>query len=64
MLKDPITAAELIDEVNPDNPGSKKGMYALDDADLFNILCIPPFIKDDAGEDADVSPEQMFIKML
>jgi uncharacterized protein len=60
VLKGAKTAAQLIKEVNPDDPDSKKGMYALDNADLFNILCIPPFSKDDAGEDVDVSAADVY----
>jgi phage tail sheath protein FI len=30
---------------------NKKGIYALEDADLFNLLCIPPY------KDGDVEPE-------
>jgi uncharacterized protein len=32
----------------------KKGLYALDNADLFNLLCIPPYYFGDGGE---VKPE-------
>jgi uncharacterized protein len=60
VLKTPKTAEQLIQAINPDDPGTKKGIYALDDADLFNILCIPPFSKDDAGEDADVSAAEVY----
>jgi phage tail sheath protein FI len=28
----------------PDGQADKKGMYALEDADLFNLLCIPPYL--------------------
>lgn len=31
------------------SPGAKTGLYALDDADLFNLLCIPAAAKIDAG---------------
>jgi phage tail sheath protein FI len=27
--------------------GNKEGLYALENADLFNILCIPPYLADD-----------------
>ena len=31
--------------------GAKKGLYALENADLFNLLCIPPF-----APDTDITP--------
>jgi hypothetical protein len=35
-----------VDEVSNDNLTSeRRGLYALDKADLFNLLCIPPFIR-------------------
>jgi phage tail sheath protein FI len=60
VLKGTKPSNQLVKEVNPDDPSSKKGIYALDDADLFNILCIPPFSKDDAGEDIDVSAADIY----
>ena len=36
---DPLTAAQITD---PALEATKQGMYALVDADLFNLLCIPP----------------------
>jgi phage tail sheath protein FI len=37
---EPITNAEILG--NPDDPDSRTGLYALEAADLFNLLCIPP----------------------
>lgn len=37
---DPITNTEILG--NPGNPDSRTGLYALEAADLFNLLCIPP----------------------
>jgi len=37
-----LTKAE--DFTPPNGAANKKGLYALDDADLFNLLCIPPYI--------------------
>jgi len=36
----PIGTAEV---TAPDNRAAKTGLYALDNADLFNLLCIPPY---------------------
>ena len=36
---------------NPDLAGTKQGLWALENADLFNILCIPPLTFD-----ADIGP--------
>jgi phage tail sheath protein FI len=38
---DPLTLADSF--LPPNARVSKKGLYALDQADLFNILCIPPY---------------------
>ncbi|MFZ0062343.1 MAG: phage tail sheath C-terminal domain-containing protein [Pyrinomonadaceae bacterium] len=35
------------------NEADKKGLFALENADLFNILCIPPY-KDNANVDTDL----------
>ena len=35
----------------PNGQANKKGIYALEDADLFNLLCIPPY------KDGDVEPD-------
>jgi len=37
------------------NPAAKTGMYALKKADLFNILCIPPFTPGESGNDIPLS---------
>ena len=37
------------------NEASKKGLYALEHADIFNLLCIPPYLKEvDQDVDTDV----------
>ncbi len=36
-----------------DGEGDKKGIYALENTDLFNLLCIPPY-KDDGNIDAGI----------
>ena len=52
---DPLTAAEITD---PALEASKQGMYALLDADLFNLLCIPPHKLSSAPDpsDSDLDP--------
>jgi phage tail sheath protein FI len=45
---DPLTSANF---VGPGKENEKKGLYALRKADLFNILCIPPY----NGDDVDAS---------
>ncbi|MFN8488146.1 MAG: phage tail sheath subtilisin-like domain-containing protein [Caldilineaceae bacterium] len=35
----------------------KKGIYALENADIFNLLCIPPFAGSDVSNMADVSKD-------
>ncbi len=37
------------DLVGPGTADNKQGLYALENADLFNILCIPPFGGDDVS---------------
>ncbi len=46
----PLTGAEV-----DGDSGAKTGMYALKDADLFNILCIPPLTPGESGTDISVS---------
>jgi phage tail sheath protein FI len=44
--------APLVDADLVGDEATKKGLYALEDADLFNILCIPPPTRDgDVGRD-------------
>ena len=39
-----------LDVVGANFAGDRRGLYALEDADLFNLLCIPPFSEtDDVG---------------
>lgn len=42
---DPVTPIDVLGD-----PAKKTGLYALEGADIFNLLCIPPF----AANDADV----------
>lgn len=37
-------ALSIDDFTGPGKQSAKKGLYALDKADLFNILCIPPYL--------------------
>lgn len=39
------------DFIGPNMQTNKKGLYALEKADLFNILCIPPYLDDDVEAD-------------
>jgi phage tail sheath protein FI len=39
------------DFIGPGTAANKQGLYALDNTDLFNILCIPPY----SGDDVDVA---------
>jgi len=43
--------AALTTAVIEGDQNGKTGMYALKDADIFNILCIPPYYADYEGED-------------
>jgi uncharacterized protein len=46
-------ALTLVDNFNPQNAlASKRGFFALEKADLFNLLCIPPYT---ASNDVDVA---------
>jgi phage tail sheath protein FI len=47
----PLTSAQITTGANMED--NKKGLYALAKADLFNILCIPPY-KDDGNVDDQV----------
>jgi uncharacterized protein len=52
----PITDVELIDgKTDEDMEGKKKGIYALERTDLFNILCIPPYGGDDKERPINVT---------
>jgi phage tail sheath protein FI len=35
-----------VDFIGPGKAGDKLGLYALENVDLFNILCIPPYVND------------------
>ncbi|MBN8992446.1 MAG: phage tail sheath subtilisin-like domain-containing protein [Rhizobiales bacterium] len=43
------------DFIGPGKQAGKKGLYGLADADLFNILCIPPYKSDDNVDAAVIS---------
>ena len=45
-----VTAAQV---TAPGLAGTKQGIYALDRADLFNLLCIPPYDRDHEVANAD-----------
>lgn len=42
--------------------GDRKGLYALDKADLFNILCIPPFSKNEDVGDSTLAAAAQYCK--
>jgi hypothetical protein len=47
------------DVSNPTLEGAKEGLWALEKADLFNLLCIPPFVRDgDIGAQTRTAAEQ------
>src|SRR5690606_31310996 len=46
----PITNAQITEGANAEK--NKTGLYALEKADIFNILCIPPYSKTKDIEDA------------
>lgn len=48
----------LTDDIVAGNATTKTGMYALDEADLFNMMCIPPY---DAN---DNTPSSLYTKVL
>src|SRR5262249_8489776 len=43
------------DFLPPNSKTEKKGMHALEQADLFNLLCIPPYKAPDQTLDVDVN---------
>lgn len=45
---------ELSDFVGDGKDVAKKGLYALEQADLFNLLCLPPYKKDSDDVDQDL----------
>ncbi|KAF3886743.1 MULTISPECIES: phage tail sheath subtilisin-like domain-containing protein [Nostocales] len=47
------TALEVGDFTGEGKEGAKQGLYALEKADLFNLLCIPPYKNDNQGIDYD-----------
>lgn len=55
ITDDQISNDDLIDE--------RKGLYALDKADLFNLLCIPPLTRDlDVGVDTTLAKAAKYCK--
>ncbi|MEW7847653.1 phage tail sheath C-terminal domain-containing protein [Massilia aurea] len=44
------------DFLPPGGEAGKHGLYALDKADLFNLLCIPPYVDPALGGDFDADP--------
>jgi len=56
--KTTIAGEDDVASASVDSSGIKKGIYALDDVDIFNILCIPPF-----NTDADV-PASVYTNAL
>jgi phage tail sheath protein FI len=48
-----VTSAEVVSGASLE--GDKKGIYALEKADLFNILCIPPYSSTDDVDAADLA---------
>jgi phage tail sheath protein FI len=51
---EPLTIADF----SPANgQTNKEGLYALEDADLFNLLCIPPYMNDNLDVDTNLISE-------
>jgi phage tail sheath protein FI len=48
---DPLEKEAFIGGQGDDFETDKKGIYALEHADLFNLLCIPPYKDEDAEQD-------------
>jgi phage tail sheath protein FI len=56
-VKDAVSDGDYLavgDFTGPGKEVNKQGLYALEDADLFNLLCIPPYLSD-----ANVNTELM-----
>lgn len=49
------TFLDNLDFTGPGQENAKQGLYALRKADLFNLLCIPPFLDPNTGSDFDAS---------
>ena len=54
---DALTADEITGRLPEGNPTGKQGIFALEDADIFNLLCIPPFTPDEESGAASVYTE-------
>jgi Bacteriophage tail sheath protein len=46
-VSDGLDLTKADDFTPPSGQANKKGLYALEDADLFNLLCIPPYLSND-----------------
>ena len=51
-----------ISDTEVSGAGARKGLYALDKADLFNILCIPPFSKEEDVGDSTLAAAAQYCK--
>jgi phage tail sheath protein FI len=51
-----------ISDTQVSGAGARKGLYALDKADLFNILCIPPFSKEEDVGDSTLAAAAQYCK--
>lgn len=58
------TDLEVGDFIGDGKEGAKQGLYALEKADLFNLLCIPPYTNDNKDIDYDslVDPAAEYCK--
>jgi phage tail sheath protein FI len=54
---DGLELTKANDLTPPNGAADKKGMYALEDADLFNLLCIPPYLVATGNVDATMVSE-------
>ena len=45
---------DVLDFVGPNTETRKQGLFALEEADLFNILCIPPYKQNSTGMDVQI----------
>lgn len=50
---DKLTLSQFLPK---DGEAGKKGLYALDQADIFNLLCIPPYTSDVVTEEGNAEP--------
>ncbi len=52
---DALTLADITGTANANLEAKKRGLYALEKADLFNILCIPPYLDNGDVDDEIIS---------